>query len=825
MHYVIKRDGRKQMMLFDKITHRIESLSYGLNREYVDPIEITKVVVQGIFDGITTSQLDEYAANIASTLSVEHPDYMTLAGRIAVSNLQKETSKKFSEVIEVLYNNVSYGEKKPLVSEELYHVVMKNAKRLDDSIIHKRDFDFTYFGFRTLERAYLLRSGGRIVERPQFMFMRVALGIHMEDIDAAIETYNLMSERWFTHATPTLFNAGTPTPQLSSCFLLTMADDSIDGIYTTLKRCAMISKCAGGIGLNIHNIRAKGAKIAGNPGRSTGIVPMLKNFEYTAKYVDQGGRRPGAFAIYLEPWHADIFDFCDLRLNVGPEERRCRDLFTALWVPDLFMKRIKADGMWSLMSPDECPGLSDCWGDEFEALYEKYEEEKRYRRQVRARDIWQAVIKSQCETGLPYMVYKDHCNRKSNQQNLGTIKCSNLCTEIVEYSSPDEVAVCNLASIALNRFVVRDEKLNPGDPYFDFKKLHAVTKVVARNLNKVIDINYYPIPEAKKSNFRHRPIGIGVQGLADAFMLMKLPFTSEEARKLNIKIFETIYHAALEASCELAEQYGTYETYQGSPMSKGQLQPDLWNATPSDLWDWEELRAKVAQHGCRNSLLVAPMPTASTAQILGNNEAFEPYTSNMYTRRVTKGDFQVVNPHLVRDLIAIGRWNKEMMYDIMRDNGSVQNLDIPEDLKEVYRTVWEIKQLDLLQMAADRGPYIDQSQSLNVFMASPNYPKCTTLHFKAWELGLKTGLYYLRSKPSVNPIKFTVPKAKQLNAAKDSAPKEESEAVETFVKSPKKAIKLEVAGKENKMPDARTVLGLKDQNVQEEEEGCLMCSS
>ncbi|CAD5230480.1 unnamed protein product [Bursaphelenchus xylophilus] len=829
MHYVIKRDGRKQMMLFDKITHRIESLSYGLNREYVDPIDITKVVVQGIFDGITTSQLDEYAANVASTLSVEHPDYMVLAGRIAVSNLQKETSKKFSEVVETLYNNISYGEPKPLVSKDLYDVVMSNAKRLDDAIIHSRDFDFTYFGFRTLERAYLLKVDGKIVERPQFMFMRVALGIHMYDIDAAIETYNLMSERWFTHATPTLFNAGTPIPQLSSCFLLTMADDSIDGIYTTLKRCAMISKCAGGIGLNIHNIRAKGAKIGGNPDRSTGIVPMLKNFEMTAKYVDQGGRRPGAFAIYLEPWHADIFDFCELRLNVGPEDRRCRDLFTALWVPDIFMKRVQSDGMWSLMSPDECPGLPDCWGEEFEKLYEGYEAENRYRRQVRARDLWQAIIKSQCETGLPYMVYKDHCNRKSNQQNLGTIKCSNLCTEIIEYSSPDEVAVCNLASIALNRFVIiKDERNgNNSERSFDFQKLHDVTKVVAKNLNKVIDVNYYPIEEARKSNLRHRPIGIGVQGLADAFMLMRLPFTSDKAKLLNIQIFETIYHAALEASCELAKEFGPYETYEGSPMSKGQLQPDLWGVKPTDLWDWDSLRAKVAKYGCRNSLLVAPMPTASTAQILGNNEAFEPYTSNMYTRRVTKGDFQVVNQHLVRDLIAIGRWNKDMMYDIMRDNGSVQNLDLPEELKEIYKTVWEIKQLDLVRMAADRGPFIDQSQSLNVFIASPNYPKCTTLHFKAWEWGLKTGMYYLRSKPSVNPIKFTVPKTK-VAATEEAEPSTTEEAANppsSPTKSPKKAI-VEEDDKENlKIPNARTILGLKDSNVEEEGEGCLMCSS
>ncbi|KAI6238115.1 Ribonucleoside-diphosphate reductase large subunit [Aphelenchoides fujianensis] len=748
---VVKRDGSRQRVYLDKITHRIEHLSYGLDRQYIVPENITMHVVKNIFDGITTVELDEFAANYASTLAAEHPDFATLAGRIAVSNLQKQTTKIFSTAMRRLYENVNAntGKPQPLIADDVYAIVEKHKERLNSAIIHSRDFNFNYFGFRTLERAYLMRVDGRIVERPQFMIMRVAIGIHKEDIDAVIETYNLMSERWFTHATPTLFNAGTPRPQLSSCFLLTMADDSIEGIYSTLHRCAMISKSAGGIGLNVHCIRAAGSEINGTSGVSTGLVPMLKNFNATATYVNQGGKRPGAFAVYLEPWHADVFEFVQLRLNVGPEELRCRDLFLALWIPDLFMKRVETDADWSLMSPDQCPGLADCWGEEFEQLYLRYEQEKRYRRQVKARDLWRVIIASQCETGLPYMLYKDACNRKSNQQNLGTIKCSNLCTEIVEYSSPDEVAVCNLASIALNRFVTEERR-------FDFEQLRRVARVVARNLNKVIDVNFYPVKEAQRSNFRHRPIGIGVQGLADAFILMRLPFTSPEARLLNKQIFETIYYGALEASCEMAERDGPYETYEGSPVSKGILQFDMWNVKPTDLWDWDELKARIAKHGVRNSLLLAPMPTASTAQILGNNEAFEPYTSNMYTRRVSKGDFQVVNQHLVRDLIRLGLWTKETRDHLIASNGSVQELPgLSADLKDLYRTVWELKQLDLIEMAADRGAFIDQSQSLNLFLESPTYTKCTTMHFKAWKLGLKTGMYYLRSKPSVNPIKFT----------------------------------------------------------------------
>jgi len=754
--HVIKRDGRRERVILDKITVRIEDLCDGLDRRFVDPLTITINIVKGIFDGITTVQLDEYAANYASTLAAEHPDFAVLAGRIAVSNLQKQTSTSFSETMERLYAHVDPVTKthKPLIAKDVYEIIMANKDRLDSTIQHERDFDYSYFGFRTLERAYLLRIKGMVVERPQFMIMRVAVGIHKEDIESAIETYNLMSDRWFTHATPTLFNAGRPRSQLSSCFLLTMADDSIEGIYETLKRCALISKYGGGIGLSVQNIRASGSTIDGTSGACTGLLPMLKNFNATATYVNQGGKRPGAFAIYLEPWHSDIFEFVQMRLNVGPEEQRCRDLFLGLWIPDLFMKRVESDGEWFLMSPDECPGLVDAWGDAFEDLYSKYVNAKRFRRQVKARDLWRTIIASQCETGLPYVLFKDSCNRKSNQQNLGTIRCSNLCTEIVEYTSPDEVAVCNLASIALNRFVDAN-----GD--FDFKQLKNVSKVVAKNLNKIIDINFYPLEEARRSNLRHRPIGIGVQGLADAFILMRYPFTSPEARELNKNIFETIYYGALEASCELAAEYGPYETFAGSPASKGILQYDMWNVQPSMDWDWKGLKERIVKHGLRNSLLIAPMPTASTAQILGNNEAFEPYTSNMYTRRVMKGDFQIVNQHLVRDLIKLDLWNKETREQLIKSNGSVQSLNGPleklDELKQLYRTVWEIKQMDLIDMAAERAPFIDQSQSLNLFLESPSYVKCTSMHFKAWKKGLKTGMYYLRSKPSVNPVKFTLP--------------------------------------------------------------------
>jgi len=717
-------------------------------------------------------------------MTTKHPDYAILAARIVISNLHKETKKVFSEVITDLYNMRSHDRPTPMISEEHYKIIMANADRLNSAIVSNRDFNYQYFGFKTLERSYLLKIDGKVVERPQHMLMRVSVGIHGDDIDSAIETYNMMSEKLFTHASPTLFNAATPRPQLSSCFLLTMSGDSIEDIYDTLKRCALISKSAGGIGLNVHCIRATGSYIAGTNGTSNGLVPMLRVYNNTARYVDQGGnKRPGAFAMYLEPWHADIFAFLDLRKNHGKEEQRARDLFYALWIPDLFMKRVKEFGMWSLMCPHECPGLADCWGEEFEKLYTKYESEGKFRKQVKAQEVWSAIVESQIETGTPYMLYKDACNRKSNQQNLGTIKCSNLCTEIVEYSSADEVAVCNLASIAVNQFVDAQKKI------FDFNRLKEVTKVVTKNLNKIINVNYYPVPEARKSNMRHRPIGIGVQGLADAFILMRHPFESEEAQLLNKQIFETIYYGALEASCELAEKVGAYETYEGSPVSKGILQYDMWNVTPTDLHDWAALKAKIAKHGVRNSLLLAPMPTASTAQILGNNEGIEAYTSNIYSRRVLSGEFQVVNQHLLRDLTELDLWDDEMKNKLIASNGSIQGIEeIPEDIKNLYKTVWEISQKTVLKMAADRGAFIDQSQSLNVHVAEPNFAKLSSMHFYGWQAGLKTGMYYLRTKAAASAIQFTVDKTKlkkanenpkegiDINEAKEAAKKEYEEA-------------------------------------------------
>lgn len=708
-------------------------------------------------------ELDNLAAETAATMTTDHADYAVLAARIAVSNLHKETKKQFSDVMDDLYNmeNEYLKTKAPMISDFHHEIIMKNADRLNSAIIYDRDFGYNYFGFKTLERSYLLKIKGKIAERPQHMLMRVAVGIHGEDIDAAIETYNLLSERYFTHASPTLFAAATPRPQLSSCFLLSMSDDSIDGIYDTLKQCALISKSAGGIGINVHCIRAKGTYIAGTNGISNGLVPMLRVYNNTARYVDQGGnKRPGAFAIYLEPWHGDVFEFLDLKKNTGKEEVRARDMFYALWIPDLFMRRVESNGMWSLMCPHSSPGLYDCWGEEFEKLYESYEAEGRYLRQVKAQDLWFAIIESQVETGTPYMLYKDACNSKSNQQNVGTIRCSNLCTEIVEYSSKDEVAVCNLASIALNMFV----KSN-GVKEYDFQKLKEVTKTVTKNLNKIIEVNYYPIPEAKRSNMRHRPIGIGVQGLADAFIMMRMPFESVEAQRLNQQIFETIYYGALEASCELAQELGTYETYEGSPVSKGILQYDMWNKTPTDLWNWTELKEQIAKHGVRNSLLVAPMPTASTAQILGNNESFEPYTSNVYNRRVLSGEFQVVNHHLIKDLTERGLWDDDMKNNIIANNGSIQSIDeIPQDIREIYKTVWEMSVKNQIQMAADRGAFIDQSQSFNIHVAEPNYGKLTSIHFHAWKMGLKTGMYYLRTKPAANAIQFTVDKERLGNA-------------------------------------------------------------
>ena len=753
---VLKRDGRRESVKFDKITARIEKLCYGLDMNYIEPVEIAKKVINGIYDGVTTIELDNLAAETAATLTTKHPDYARLAARVAISNLHKVTSKSFSSTMKRLYTyeDPVTNEHAPLISKEFYGVVKQHASLLDSSIIYDRDFGYDYFGFKTLERSYLMKIDGKIVERPQHMLMRVAVGIHMDDIEAAIETYNLLSERWFTHATPTLFNAGTPKPQLSSCFLLTMKDDSIDGIYDTLKQCAKISQSAGGIGLSIHNVRATGSYIKGTGGTSNGIVPMLRNFDMTARYVDQGGgKRKGSFAMYLEPWHADIFAFLDLKKNHGKEELRARDLFYAMWISDLFMKRVEENEMWSLFCPNEAPGLAECYGEDFERLYLKYEKEGKYRKQVKAQDLWFEVLEAQMETGTPYILYKDAANKKSNQNNLGTIKSSNLCTEIIEYTSPDEVAVCNLASIALPKFVTEEGK-------FDHQKLYEITKVVTRNLNKVIDINYYPVKEAEYSNFRHRPIGIGVQGLADTFIQLKMPFDSEEAKGLNKDIFETIYFASMTASMEQAKEHGHYETFKGSPVSKGIFQFDMWGVTPtSGRWDWDSLKKAVKKHGVRNSLLLAPMPTASTSQILGNNECFEPYTSNIYTRRTLSGEFIVVNKHLLKDLINLGLWDEGMKNRLIEANGSVQNMpDIPQNIKDLYKTVWEISQKVIIDMAADRGAYICQSQSMNVHIQDPNFGKLTSMHFYAWKKGLKTGMYYLRSKAATDAIKFTVDK-------------------------------------------------------------------
>lgn len=759
--------------MFDKITSRIQKLCYGLNPEFVDPAQITMKVIQGLYSGVTTVELDTLAAETAATMTTKHPDYAILAARIAVSNLHKETKKVFSDVMEDLYNYVSplTNNHSPMISKETLDIVLENKDRLNSAIIFDRDFSYNFFGFKTLERSYLLKINGKVSERPQHMLMRVSVGIHKRDIDAAIETYNLLSERWFTHASPTLFNAGTNRPQLSSCFLLTMRDDSIEGIYDTLKQCALISKSAGGIGVAVSCIRARGSYIAGTNGSSNGLVPMLRVYNNTARYVDQGGnKRPGAFAIYLEPWHMDIFDFLELKKNTGKEEQRARDLFYALWIPDLFMRRVESNQDWSLMCPHDCPGLDDVWGEEFEALYERYEKEGRARKVVKAQQLWYAVIESQTETGTPYMLYKDACNRKSNQQNLGTIKCSNLCTEIVEYSSVNEVAVCNLASLALNMYVTADRS-------YDFNKLADVTRVAVKNLNKIIEVNYYPVPEAEYSNKKHRPIGIGVQGLADAFIMMRYPFESEEAQTLNIQIFETIYYAALDASCDLAKELGPYESYQGCPVSKGILQYDMWNVTPTDLWNWKDLKEKIAKYGVRNSLLIAPMPTASTAQILGNNESIEPYTSNIYTRRVLSGEFQIVNPHLLKDLTERGMWNEDMKNQIIAQNGSIQIIEgIPDDLKSLYKTVWEISQKTIIKMGADRGAFIDQSQSLNIHVAEPNYAKLTSMHFYGWKQGLKTGMYYLRTRPAANPIQFTLNKEKLRESSSAAAEQEKNKA-------------------------------------------------
>ena len=773
---VLKRDGHRESVKFDKITARIEKLCYGLDPKFVNPVEVAMKVINGLYDGVSTQELDNLAAEIAATLTTKHPDFAKLAARIAVSNLHKVTSKSFSNTMKRLYTYVDpkTGQNAPLISKETYKVIKEHAAELDAAIIYDRDFSYDYFGFKTLERSYLMKVEGKTVERPQHMLMRVAVGIHGEDIPAAIETYNLLSEKWFTHATPTLFNAGTPKPQLSSCFLLTMKDDSIDGIYDTLKQCAKISQSAGGIGLSIHNVRAKGSYIKGTGGTSNGIVPMLRNFDMTARYVDQGGgKRKGSFAIYLEPWHADVFEFLDLKKNHGKEEMRARDLFYAMWIPDLFMQRVENNEMWSLFCPNEAPGLAEVWGEDFERLYEKYEKEGKFRKQIKAQDLWFEILESQIETGTPYILYKDAANKKSNQKNLGTIKSSNLCTEIIEYTSPDEVAVCNLASIALPKFVTEDGK-------FDHQKLYEITKVATRNLNKVIDVNYYPVVEAKNSNMRHRPIGLGVQGLADAFIMLRMPFDSPEARALNADIFETIYFGAMEASMELSKVQGPYETFKGSPVSKGIFQFDMWGVTPtSGRWNWEQLKQDVKKHGVRNSLLVAPMPTASTSQILGNNECFEPYTSNIYTRRTLSGEFIIANKHLMKDLMTLGLWSETMRQKLIAANGSIQNIpEIPQNIKDIYKTVWEISQKAIIDMSADRGAYICQSQSLNIHLTNPNFGKLTSMHFYAWKKGLKTGRYYLRTNAAADAIKFTLDKsALQQPAAEATANAEQHVAV------------------------------------------------
>jgi len=811
---VVKRDGRKEPIMFDKITDRIRKLNYELN-SLVDPVKVAMRVIEGLYDGVTTSELDNLAAEIAATMTTTHPDYAKLAARISVSNMHKNTKKSFSETMKDLYEYVNprTGKKAPLLSDEVYKIIEKNAEKLDSSVIYNRDFSYDYFGFKTLERSYLLKLNGKIAERPQHMLMRVSIGIHLDDIDSALKTYELMSKKYFTHATPTLFNSGTPKPQMSSCFLLAMKDDSINGIYDTLKQTAKISQSAGGIGLSIHNVRATGSYIAGTNGTSNGIVPMLRVFDGTARYVDQGGgKRKGSFAIYIEPWHADIFDFLELKKNHGKEEMRARDLFYAMWTPDLFMKRVEEDSTWTLMCPNECPGLFDCHGEEFEKLYIKYEKEGKGRKTINARELWEKILESQIETGTPYMLYKDSSNRKSNQKNLGTIRSSNLCTEILEYTSKDEVAVCNLASIALSMFVKDGE--------FDHQALFDVTKQVTKNLNRVIDRNYYPVKEAENSNFRHRPIGLGVQGLADTFILLRLPFTSDEAKKLNQEIFETLYFAAVTSSMEEAKIDKPYQSYKGSPISEGEFQHNLWGIKDDELsgrWDWKGLRKLVKKHGVRNSLLVAPMPTASTSQILGNNECFEPYTSNIYTRRVLSGEFIVVNKHLLEDLVNLGLWNEDLKQELMRNNGSVQNIKgIPDDIKELYRTVWELSMKDIIDMARQRGYFIDQSQSLNLFVEGATMSKLTSMHFYGWKSGLKTGMYYLRTKSAVDAIKFTLDNTK--SKAKETKVEVSAEATTSVKEKGKKQVAVEPL----KPEELKQML---DKSKSSEDDDCLMCGS
>ena len=808
---VEKRTGEKEDVSFDKVLRRLQHLSDGLN---VDIYEISQKVCGRIFNGVKTSELDELAAQLCSSMMIENPDYGALAARIIISNHHKNTSPSFSETIQIMYDNKDIeGTSSPLVNDKLYEVVMNNKEKLNSYIDHNRDYSLDYFGFKTLERAYLTKVNGRIVERPQYMWMRVALGVHGDDFKDALQTYDLMSQKYFTHATPTLFNAGTRHQQMSSCYLLSMEDDSLEGIYNTVKDCALISKFAGGIGLHIHNVRAKGAYIRGTNGKSTGIVPMLRVFNGTARYVDQGSRRLGSFAMYLETWHSDIEAFIHLRKNHGSEEERCRDLFLALWVSDLFMERVKSDGVWSLMCPDKCKGLSNVYGDDFKELYEEYEEKKMYERQVNAQELWFKILECQIEGGTPYILYKDAANQKSNQKNLGVIKSSNLCCEIMEYSDKDETAVCNLASICLPTYLEK----NDGKYVFNYEKLHDTVKVITKNLNKIIDKNFYPTPKTRCSNLRHRPVGLGIQGMADVFAMMKVPFESEDAQVLNKNIFETIYHAAVETSMEISKKRndyirelidsnqdvesseinqsylmlneyelenikkgtsypGSYCSFDGCPASSGWLQFDMWGVTPSDRYDWSALKIDIIKNGLRNSLLVAPMPTASTSQIMGFNESFEPFTNNLFKRKTLSGEFVVMNKHLIRDLIELDLWNDEMRNKIMANEGSVQNIDeIPEELKSVYKTVWEIKQKALIDLSIQRGPFICQSQSLNIFMEEPDFKRLSSMHFYGWSKGLKTGSYYLRTRPRVKTQKFTLEPPSNKPSLKVQANTEETE--------------------------------------------------
>jgi ribonucleoside-diphosphate reductase alpha chain len=793
---VIKRTGGTEEVSFDKVLNRLRNLSDNLN---VDIFDVTQKVCSRIYDNVLTSELDELAAHICSSMIIDNPDYGTLASRIIISNHHKNTSPSFSETITILYENKDIdNNSSSLIDERLYDTVMKNKEKLNSIIDYNRDYSFDYFGFKTLEKSYLMRINGRIVERPQQMLMRVSLGIHRTDFKDALETYEYMSKKYFTHATPTLFNSGTPRPQLSSCFLLSMCEDSISGIYQSLQECAMISKYAGGIGIHIHNVRSKNSRIRGTNGTSSGIIPMLRVFNNTARYVDQAGRRAGSIAVYLEPWHADIMDFLDLKKPHGHEEDRARDLFYALWIPDLFMERVKENGMWSLMCPDKCKGLADVWGDKFKKLYESYEEKKMYFKQVKAQDLWFKILESQIETGTPYILYKDAANAKSNQQNLGTIKSSNLCSEIIEYSSPDEIAVCNLASICLPTYVETDSE---GKPFFNFEKLHDIVKIATKNLNKIIDVNFYPLEKARVSNLKHRPIGIGIQGLADTFILMRLPFESVEASELNKLIAETMYHAAAERSMEISKTRcnyikesinhighssedinaylnlnefepsftstypGAYSTFEGCPASKGLLQFDLWNVTPTpDRYDWDGLKEDIKKYGMRNSLLIAPMPTASTSQIMGFNEAMEPMTSNIYKRKTSAGEFILVNKYLINDLTKLDLWNKDMKNKIIINEGSIQNInEIPQHLRDLYKIVWEMKQKSLIDLAADRGAYVCQSQSMNLFVEEPDFKKLSSMHFYTWQKGLKTGIYYLRTKSKSKPQQFTMEPVKPTN--------------------------------------------------------------